>query len=117
MVTLLNRVSLDFFLNDNVQQIAKDLLGKIIYTNINGNIGVYNAGVYNRIIIYTNQIRINANTTLFFKYNQPWRRFEENLKFFEIFYKGVRLAGSRFVGRAVWDWSALGLIDPRLPSS
>ena len=25
----LNRISLDFFLNDNVQQIAKDLLGKI----------------------------------------------------------------------------------------
>ena len=34
----MNRISLDFFLNDNVQQIAKNLLGKIIYTNINGNI-------------------------------------------------------------------------------
>ena len=34
----LNRISLDFFLNDNVQQIDKDLLGKIIYININGDI-------------------------------------------------------------------------------
>ena len=38
MERCLNKIPLDFFLNDNVQKIAKDLLGKIIYTNINGNI-------------------------------------------------------------------------------
>ena len=38
MVKSLGKIPLDFFLNNNVQQIAKDLLGKIIYTNINGNI-------------------------------------------------------------------------------
>ena len=31
-------IPLAFFQNDNVQQIAQDLLGTIIYTNINGNI-------------------------------------------------------------------------------
>ena len=38
MVISLNSPSLKNFLSNNVQQIAKDLLGKIIYTNINGNI-------------------------------------------------------------------------------
>ena len=38
MVKSLGKIPLDFFINNNVQQIAKDLLGKIIYTNINGNI-------------------------------------------------------------------------------
>ena len=32
----MNKIPLNFFLNNNVQQIAQDLLGKIIYTNING---------------------------------------------------------------------------------
>ena len=34
----MNRISQDFFLNDNVQSIAQNLLGKIIYTNIDGQI-------------------------------------------------------------------------------
>ena len=38
MVKSLNIISSIFFLNNNVQKIAQDLLGKIIYTNINGQI-------------------------------------------------------------------------------
>ena len=36
MVKSFKFIPLKFFLNNNVQQIAQDLLGKIIYTNING---------------------------------------------------------------------------------
>ena len=38
MVKSLNIISSNFFLTNNVQKIAQDLLGKIIYTNINGQI-------------------------------------------------------------------------------
>ena len=36
MVKSRNIISSNFFLNNNVQQIAQNLLGKIIYTNIDG---------------------------------------------------------------------------------
>ena len=34
----MNKISLDFFLNNNVQEIAQNLLGKTIYTNFNDKI-------------------------------------------------------------------------------
>jgi len=34
----LSKLPLDFFLNNNVQEVAQNLLGQTIYTNINGNI-------------------------------------------------------------------------------
>jgi DNA-3-methyladenine glycosylase len=38
MASRLNVLSSDFFLNPNVQQVAKELLGKTLFTNINGTI-------------------------------------------------------------------------------
>ena len=38
MVKSPNCIPLDFFLNDNVQEIDQQLLGKIIYTNINNQL-------------------------------------------------------------------------------